>query len=554
MKERRSKLLVLGITIMLLIVMSQGVMASGVDGVVRGRLVLPKGIVAPPEGLEVKVAAESKEYNSNTTSLGQDNVTIPGGENSIEFKIDVDFDLERKDRIIEETGEFIILYAMDYRDRDIYMTNEDIYNRGYYLKDGSSLARIESYTYHSAEVLNFKDGDINIGDFAIVPTTKVSGTISLPNGQLAPEGGIGVSITIVDPDSTPMEPDYDSMVIEEGTNSHGFTIYAPDVDGGIKRYIKYRIFNRDQQVPEYYGYYYTGYYNSEETKANPFNREIIIVGKDNTEGLDLEILELKKLKGKVTLPKGVDFTALNGELEVEAVGMISPHQSLYNIKKFTRKLEKNDSIIEYSIEVPATEEGLEYDIKYKYKDNSGKSWMEKDTGIKAKMVGEEVNGIDFTLDDEFNVVKELASKEFKVNPTASTILVNGEEIGFEGYLINNNNYFKLRDLAKVVKGTDKGFEVKWNNEKKSIELVSKEEYTEVGGELALGDKSVKTAIANTSSIYKDGEKLELESYTIDNNNYFKLRDIGKAFNIGITWDGERKTVGIDTTIDYILED
>jgi len=143
--------------------------------------------------------------------------------------------------------------------------------------------------------------------------------------------------------------------------------------------------------------------------------------------------------------------------------------------------------------------------------------------------------------------------EMEVKPTSSKVVVNGEQVTFEAYLINDNNYFKLRDLALAVNGTEKQFEVKWNNEKRAIELISNEAYTEVGGELITGDGKTKTAIKNTSIVYKDGQQIQLEAYTINDNNYFKLRDLAQAFNIGVTWNGETGTVGIDTTIGYGLE-
>jgi thiol:disulfide interchange protein len=147
-----------------------------------------------------------------------------------------------------------------------------------------------------------------------------------------------------------------------------------------------------------------------------------------------------------------------------------------------------------------------------------------------------------------NVFAENATITAKANN--STVLVNGEEVAFESYNINGNNYFKLRDLAKIVSGTEKQFEVKWDNDKKAIELISNSPYTEVGGELAAGDGAEKTAILSTSTLYKNGEEIELTAYTINNNNYFKLRDIAGAFDIGVTWDGETSTVGIDTSMGY----
>ena len=53
-------------------------------------------------------------------------------------------------------------------------------------------------------------------------------------------------------------------------------------------------------------------------------------------------------------------------------------------------------------------------------------------------------------------------------PTTSKILVNGKSVTFDAYNINGSNYFKLRDLAYVLNGTQKQFEVTYDAEKKAV--------------------------------------------------------------------------------------
>lgn len=138
-------------------------------------------------------------------------------------------------------------------------------------------------------------------------------------------------------------------------------------------------------------------------------------------------------------------------------------------------------------------------------------------------------------------------------PTASKVLVNGKEISFDAYSINDNNYFKLRDIANVLSGTGKQFEVTWDGTKNAINLLSGKAYTTVGGELAKGDGSQKPAALNTSKVYLDGKEISLTAYTINDNNYFKLRDLGQTFNFGVGWDGAANTVTIDTSTGYTAE-
>ena len=144
-------------------------------------------------------------------------------------------------------------------------------------------------------------------------------------------------------------------------------------------------------------------------------------------------------------------------------------------------------------------------------------------------------------------------KVITAKPTSSKVLVNGKAVTFEAYTINGNNYFKLRDFAQAVNKTEKNFEVKWDSKNNAINLISNKPYTPVGGELAKGDGKAKVANPTTSKIYKDGKEISLTAYTINGNNYFKLRDIAKAFNIGVFWDGKINTITIDTSRDYIDE-
>ncbi len=129
-------------------------------------------------------------------------------------------------------------------------------------------------------------------------------------------------------------------------------------------------------------------------------------------------------------------------------------------------------------------------------------------------------------------------------------MVNGKQIAFDAYNINNNNYFKLRDIAKVLSGSDKQFEVTWNGSTKSIELKPGSAYTSVGGELVTGKAKQQTAKLSSDKVYMNGSVANLTAYTINGNNYFKLRDLGKLLNFGVDWDGTAKCISINSSTAY----
>ena len=132
-------------------------------------------------------------------------------------------------------------------------------------------------------------------------------------------------------------------------------------------------------------------------------------------------------------------------------------------------------------------------------------------------------------------------------PTASKVTVNGEAKAFEAYNINSNNYFKLRDIAYVLNGTDSSFSVGWDGATNSIALVKGEAYAPTGSEMKVGGtKDIKDAVESTSAILIDGQKAALKAYTIKGNNYFKLRDLGTALGFNVGWDNASQTISITT--------
>ena len=61
------------------------------------------------------------------------------------------------------------------------------------------------------------------------------------------------------------------------------------------------------------------------------------------------------------------------------------------------------------------------------------------------------------------------------------------------------------------------------------------------------------ATPTSSTVLVNGEKTAFDAYSINGNNYFKLRDIGQTFDFGINWDGGSRTITIDTPVPYTAE-
>jgi hypothetical protein len=136
-------------------------------------------------------------------------------------------------------------------------------------------------------------------------------------------------------------------------------------------------------------------------------------------------------------------------------------------------------------------------------------------------------------------------------PTASTVLVNGQNVAFDAYLIEGNNYFKLRDLAFILNGTQKQFAVGWDGTANAISLTSGQPYEAVGGEMEGRGAGAKTSTPTSSRIILDSKEVNFTAYNIDGNNYFRLREIATLLDFGVDWIHETRTVIIDTSSGYV---
>ena len=133
------------------------------------------------------------------------------------------------------------------------------------------------------------------------------------------------------------------------------------------------------------------------------------------------------------------------------------------------------------------------------------------------------------------------------------LTLNGTAMKLGTYNIANNNYVKLRDVAQLLKSTGKGFSITWNGAEQRIDLTSGGTYQTVGGELGALAEGTQTAVPNASSVWLNGKAVSLTAYTINGNNFFKLRDLGSALDFFVGWDAATGNVIVDTGKGYVPE-
>lgn len=124
------------------------------------------------------------------------------------------------------------------------------------------------------------------------------------------------------------------------------------------------------------------------------------------------------------------------------------------------------------------------------------------------------------------------------------VQVDGKPITIAAYSIGGNNFFMLRDVASILNRTEAQFQVAYDPATQAISLTTGQSYTAVGGELTVGGTLSQLGTPTPSAIYIDGVQASFTAFNIGGNNYFKLRDLGKALGFQVTWDDSTNTVGI----------
>lgn len=128
-------------------------------------------------------------------------------------------------------------------------------------------------------------------------------------------------------------------------------------------------------------------------------------------------------------------------------------------------------------------------------------------------------------------------------PVEYTLTVDSQDMSLWAYEINGDPYFKLRDLAMALNGTEKQFEVEWDGERDEVNLYSGTFYTPVGGELSVPTgKGPADAAISTSFFWYNS----LSSYVISGWHYIKLSDLAASLHFWIFCNVETHTAVINT--------
>lgn len=148
-------------------------------------------------------------------------------------------------------------------------------------------------------------------------------------------------------------------------------------------------------------------------------------------------------------------------------------------------------------------------------------------------------------------IKEFVDGYAGINTLTATnsnakLMVDGTEVDVSGYTVNESNYYKIRDIAMVLRATAARFDVVWDEYLGGISILRGQKYTIVGGELSGENETALNVSQSGNPVFVDGEERDMLAYNINGNTYFKIRDISDMVGFTVDWDGEAQAVIIRT--------
>lgn len=299
---------------------------SGIDNIdielitgvsINGTISLIEGEVAPYGGIELDVVAwENDHYETE--------LYIEEGQNSTSYTLTVP--------VSDEVNEYEISYWLE-DEIEGYLTY------AFYSTNGTT------NEWSEATIVEVSNQDIYGIDIELMTGLKIMGTISLPEGEVAPVGGIELEVNA-------QGDIYDrtGVFIEEGQNSVPYTLTVPESDEVNEYIIAYWLEDKIE------GYMREAYYSIDGTTRKRSEATRVEVLNQDISEIDIELMAGIKLMGTISLSEGEVAPAGGIELQVRANGNDYDSTEIY--------IEEGQNLASYTLTVPECDEVNEYIISY----------------------------------------------------------------------------------------------------------------------------------------------------------------------------------------------
>ena len=132
-----------------------------------------------------------------------------------------------------------------------------------------------------------------------------------------------------------------------------------------------------------------------------------------------------------------------------------------------------------------------------------------------------------------------------VSLSTHALEIDGKPVKAAAYNVDGYNYFRLRDLAVLLKDTDSRFAVEWDPTR-GVLLTPGGEYVPNGSELKTGEALTAQAEPSRDPLYVNGRQVSVQAYKVAGSNYYKLADLSGWLGFSLAFDDATRTVRLST--------
>ncbi len=168
-------------------------------------------------------------------------------------------------------------------------------------------------------------------------------------------------------------------------------------------------------------------------------------------------------------------------------------------------------------------------------------WHYRYVGVAA---AREIMHSGLCLEEFLGVAENSSGRVMGIGRSNNSLCINGSYQNVASYNIGGNNYFRLRDLATILIGTEANFDVGYDDVTRTIAISSHTALTQSPSLIELSTNDVGTP--NNMPIMVDGAVAAPTAYNINGFTYFKLRDLGQILGFNVDWDQESQSMVINT--------
>lgn len=247
--------------------------------------------------------------------------------------------------------------------------------------------------------------------------------------------------------------------------------------------------------------------------------------------------------GSGGLLSGLVFTPMSGSLNVSPAFSGDVYNYVANVANSVSAIYVTPTAVDSSYTISVYKGASDYKTVVSGKTSSAITLSEGLNEVKV-YVYKSGSSKTYTL----NIYRQPAKTKYQVS--SQKITVNGTSKSLYAVNINGNNFLKLRDLAYILSGTTKQFNVNYTLSTNTAAITSLTAYVNdssnpVNQPIVLSNPQLSSQIVTV-----DGKSAYPVAYNVAGSNYVNLRQVCAMLDIGLTFSSANNSIAITTANSY----